>query len=164
MDNEKSNNHSTSRRAFLRRSCSALAILGVGSGSVLIAGCDSGGSSAEEDPLPDGVTRDGNTLIVDLTAFPDLQEPPNSLWIPAADVIVIHRANVGYRAFDSVCPHEGEDVEIFEPSGGDGYQLRCPAHDWTFDVEGDPTGPAQAGLTQFVLTREGNSLRITIDR
>ena len=154
---------SSSRRAFLRSTCSALAILGLSSGSVIIAGCDSGGSSGEQ-PLPEGVTRDGNTLSIDLTAFPDLRADNNSLLIPAADVIVINGAEVGYRAFSSVCPHEGEDVEIFEPSGADDYQLRCPAHDWTFDVAGDPTGRARAGLPRFPVRRDGTTLRVSIDR
>lgn len=162
MPNEKSTAKSTSRREFLRNSCSTLAILSLTSGTVIIAGCDSGGNSSDEDTLPEGVTRDGNTLIVDLEAFPDLQEPNTSLWIPAADVIVIHGADVGYRAFRSVCPHEGEDVEIFEPAGSNGHQLRCPAHDWTFDVDGDPTGRAQAGLVRYSVTTEGATLQISL--
>lgn len=100
---------SSSRRAFLRSTCSALAILSLSSGSVMIAGCDSGGSSGEQ-TLPRGVSRNGNTLSIDLTEFPELQTVNHSLWIPAADVIVINGAEVGYRAFSSVCPHEGEDV------------------------------------------------------
>lgn len=162
MESGKSTTDVTSRREFLRGSCSALAILGFTSGSVLIAGCDSGGSSGEE-TLPDGVTREGNTLTVDLTQFPDLQDPKNSLWIPAANVIVIHDSDIGYRAFNSVCPHEGEDVRIYEASGGDDYQLRCPAHDWTFDEAGRPTGKSEGGISQFPLTKDGNILRITLD-
>ena len=153
----------TSRRAFLRTTCSVAAILGLSSGSVIIAGCDGGGSN-EPQTLPEGVTRDGDTLIVDLTQFPDLQTANNSLWIPAADVIVINGADVGYRAFSSVCPHEREAVEIFEPSEGDGYQLRCPAHDWTFDVDGDPTGRASAGLNQFPLTKADQTLRVMLNQ
>jgi nitrite reductase/ring-hydroxylating ferredoxin subunit len=103
-------------------------------------------------------------LSIDLAEFPDLQTANNSLWIPAADVIVINGAGVGFRAFSSVCPHEREDVEIFEPSGSDGYQLRCPAHDWTFDVAGNPTGRSEAGLAPFPLTRDGNTLQVTIER
>lgn len=107
------------------------------------------------------MTRNGNTLKIDLEAFPDLQEPNNSLWIPAADVILIHGADVGYRAFRSVCPHEGEDMEIFEPAGRNGHQLRCPAHDWTFDLDGDPTGHAQTGLDRYAVTKEDSTLQIT---
>jgi nitrite reductase/ring-hydroxylating ferredoxin subunit len=161
MPSEQPTAKSTSRREFLQNSCSALAILSLTSGGVIIAGCDSGGSSSSEDTLPEGVTRDGNTLIVDLEAFPDLQTPNNSLWIPAADIIVIHGPDVGYRAFSSICPHEGEDVSIFEPSGGASYQLRCPAHDWTFDVDGDPTGSARADLNRYSVTKEGATLQIT---
>ena len=163
MAAENRGSESTSRRDFLRTTCSVFAILGLSSGSVMIAGCDSGGSN-EPQTLPDGVTRDGDTLTVDLIEFPDLQQANKSLWIPAADVIIINGGDVGYRAFSSVCPHEGEDVEIFESSGEDGYQLRCPAHDWTFDVDGDPTGRAQSGLSQFSLTEEGNTVRIMLDR
>lgn len=163
MTNEESTTKSTSRREFLRSSCSALAILGLTSGSVIVAGCDSGGGSGK-DTLPEGVTRDGNTLTVDLTAFPALQDPGNSLWIPATDVIVIHGSDVGYRAFSSICPHEGEDVSIYEPTGTGSHQLRCPAHDWTFAPDGDPTGKAQAGLPQFSTTKTGDTLQITIDR
>ncbi|MFB6099388.1 MAG: Rieske 2Fe-2S domain-containing protein [Salinibacter sp.] len=101
---------------------------------------------------------------MNLTKFPDLQKPKNSLWLPAVDVIIIHGADVGYRAFSSVCPHQGEDVKIFEPSGSSKYQLRCPSHNWTFAVDGDPTGKADAGLNQFSLTKSDQQLKITLER
>lgn len=151
-----------SRREVIEHGCWALAALSLSSGSLLVVGCDSGGSN---DPsLPDGLTLEGNTLTVDLTEFPTLTETNGSLWIQSIDVILVNNAEVGFRAFSSVCPHEQEDVRLYEPSGSNGYQLRCPSHDWTFDVDGDPTGKAQAGLTRFPVSKNGDTLQITLDR
>jgi nitrite reductase/ring-hydroxylating ferredoxin subunit len=151
----------TSRRDFLKGTCSALAALGL-SGSMIVVGCDSGGSN--DAPLPDGVTLEGTTLTVDLAAFPALTEPNGSLWVRQADAIIVNDPDVGYRAFSSICPHEREDVSIYESTGTGDYQLRCPAHDWTFDIDGDPTGRAQAGLDRLTLTKDGDTVRVTLDR
>ena len=57
----------------------------------------------------------------------------------SADVLVVHAAENDYRAFDSVCPHERNAIRQVLPTGGT-YELRCPSHGWTFDLNGDPTG------------------------
>ncbi len=161
--NSDQSSTSSSRRDFLKESCSALALLSLTAGSsVVVVGCDSEGSGPPS--LSEGLTLNGNTLTVDLTQFSDLTEPNGSLWIADLDVILINYAEDGYRAFDAVCPHEEQDVRIYEPTGSENYQLRCPAHDWTFAPDGDPTGKAQAGLSQFPTTKTGDTLQVTIDR
>lgn len=150
----------SSRRTFITSTCSALVALGLGTSGLTIVGCDSGGSSPP--PLPDGVTLNGNTLTIDLTQFPDLRAPRGALWIANQDVFIIHAENDAYRAFSSVCPHEGEDVTVYEQASAAAYQLRCPAHDWTFDLAGAPTGRAQRALPLYATTKENDTLRITL--
>ena len=143
------------RRGFLHRTCASVALMSLSTGAFALAGCDSGG--ANDASLPEGVTRTGTTLTVDTTFFPQLTAAGGFLWIADADVIVIHGAQGDYRAFSSVCPHEGEEVKQFN-----GEHLRCPAHDWTFTPEGQPTGRANRPLTAYPLTQSGDQLVITV--
>lgn len=133
--------------------------LGAPSGSIVLVGCDSGADGPP--PLPDGITREGPRLLVDLARFPALTADRGALWIANQDVLVI-RVGAAYRAFRSVCPHEGEDVTVYEPAGAADYQLRCPAHDWTFALDGAPTGRSPSGLQPYATTLDGDTLTITL--
>lgn len=150
------------RRVFLKQSCALAAVMGLTGGGLVttLAGCDTAG--------PDGLTTnqqglsfDGTVLTVDTTAFPDLTKTGGFLWLSDVDVIIVHTPSGEYRAFDSVCPHEQNNIRIYEQANGT-YRLRCPSHDWTFDLDGQPTGKAKRGTTRYPLTQEGNLLKITI--
>ena len=47
-------------------------------------------------------------------------------------------------------------------ASGDTYELRCPTHGWTFDLEGHPTGIAEIYTPRYPLTVDGQVLRITV--
>ena len=143
----------SSRRTFLKRTCSAVVFMGLATGSVAFVGCDSGGS--EPQGWPDGVTLEGTELRIDTTRLPDLARADGFLWIADAEVIVVHDDQLGYRAFSSVCPHEGKPVRAF-----DGQQLRCPSHGWTFGLDGRPTGRARRGLRTYRLEQDGPQLTV----
>lgn len=155
----KDDKSTSSRRHFLKTTCSAFLALSTASSGVLIVGCDSGSSSPP--PLPDGIILNGTTLTIDLAQFPNLTQDRGALWVASQDVFIIRVADE-YRAFSSVCPHEQEDVNIYEPNDSSGYQLRCPAHDWTFDLDGTPTGIADARLQQYATRLDGNLLEVTL--
>lgn len=149
------------RRRFLQTSC--VALLALGAGSLTIASCDSGGADAGLGIGDPGITREGAALVIDTAQFDALAGPSGSLWVSDVRVLVVHTIDLGYRAFDGVCPHEGQDIEVFERSG-DTFRLRCPAHDWTFDLAGNPTGPSRSGTARLPLEQDGALLRIALPR
>ena len=148
------------RRAFVRRSCGLLAAAALASCGLPLAGCDSAGAEGGTTDDP-GIDFDGDTLTVDLTQVSALGPVGGSLWLSDVDVLVVHAAADDYRAFDSVCPHRGNNIRQVIPSG-DTYELRCPTHGWTFDLEGHPTGIAEIYTPRYPLTVDGQVLRITV--
>ena len=147
------------RRDFLKRSCGVAAAVALASCGVSLAGCDfqpAGGSIGD-----DGISLDGNLLTLDLTRVTALQRVGGSLWLQDTAVIVVHAPDEDFRAFSSVCAHEGNPVRNFEATDT-GYQLRCSSHGWTYDLTGRPTGFAERSIPQFPLTREGDLLRVTL--
>ncbi len=146
---------SASRRDFLSRSCSVIAVLAAGAGATALLGCDSAG--ANEPQFPEGVTRDGGHLAVELDRFPNLTRNDGMLWIEAADVVVVNDDKRGYRAFTSICPHDRKDVKEFT-----GTELRCPSHGWTFDLDGKPTGKSTAALTGYPVEVVDGILQIAL--
>lgn len=148
------------RRDFLRRSCSLFtAALLVANGATL-AGCDSV-SATDASTDTTGVAFDGTTLTIDLTQSSALSPVGGALFLRDADVLVIHAGENDYRAFDSVCPHEHNQIRQVIDSGTT-YELRCPSHGWTFNLNGEPTGSAQRGTTRYALVQDAQTLRITV--
>ena len=104
-----------SRRAFLK-SCSALAAAGL-TGSFVLAGCDNGIAFEPMDPGIEGMSFANGTLTVDTTLFQELSNPGGFLWVRDVGTIIINDPQVGLRAFDAICPHEGEPVRLYNGTG-----------------------------------------------
>jgi cytochrome b6-f complex iron-sulfur subunit len=97
-------------------------------------------------------------VTVDLTIQSALQATNGFLLIPEAKTFVFHLGNNDFRAFTSVCTHEGCDVDTFA-SG----RIRCPCHGSQYDIAGQVVvGPATMALRRFIANRSGNSLVITL--
>lgn len=146
------------RRDFLRRSCGLFTATLLAANGASLAACDAAGNAAVSDPT--GVTVAGALLTVDLAQATALAPVGGSLLVPSANALVVHSAEGEYRAFDSVCPHQRNTISQVQPAGGS-YQLRCPSHGWTYDLDGNPTGRAQRGTARFALVQDGQTLRIT---
>ncbi len=148
------------RRDFLRRSCGLFTVAVLAANGATLAACDSvSGTDSSSDTA--GVSFDGATVTVDLTQAVSLAAVGSALLVRDAHTLIVHAAANDYRAFNSVCPHEQNTIRQVIPSGGT-YELRCPSHGWTFDLDGDPTGRAQRGTQRYALTQAGQTLAITV--
>jgi Rieske Fe-S protein len=139
-----------SRRNFL--GCSAAVLLAT------IAAQACGGNITDPSqpvvPPPDGsITYAGGVIAMKLSLLPDLATANGHQVVALtdgarrADVIVINIGNA-YRAFSSVCKHEGCTVNSFVKQ-----RMMCPCHGSEFDVNGLPVaGPAPSALREYPLT------------
>ncbi len=146
------------RRDFLRTSCGLFTAALLATSGATLAACDAAvGGGAD----PAGVTVAGPVLTVDLDQATALQRVGGSLLVPSADALIVHAAEGDFRAFSSVCPHQHNTISQVQPAGGS-FELRCPSHGWTYDLEGRPTGRAQRGTPRFALAQDGQMLTITL--
>ncbi len=146
------------RRNFVLDSAALLA-------AAALAACGGGGDSGDAVTGPGsgpgagttpGVTAAGSTVTVDLTIQSGLTMANAFLLIPEAKTFVIHLGNNDFRAFTSVCTHEGCDVDAFATG-----RIRCPCHGSQYDVSGQVVmGPAPLPLRRFSASRSGNTLTI----
>jgi len=139
------------RRDFLKSS-SAAAIFA----SLALAGisCD------DDNPvkLPNGVTFDGNKINVDLTILSSLKSSGAFLLIEKEHVFLINLDGTNFKAFTSVCTHQGCDVNDFS-----GNKIICPCHGSKYSTSGSVVdGPAPSGLKEYAVTKPStDSLQIT---
>ena len=67
--------------------------------------------------------------------------------------VFVHRKGDEWRVFDSHCPHQATDIPHLAL---DGHALRCPKHEWTFDVRsGECTAKGTRGLRRWDSRVEG---------
>ena len=134
------------RRGFL--SSSAMALI-----AATLAGCgDSATGPRGNAPLPTGVSVAGRLMTIDLVAQPTLASTGGFIVTENAAtnayVIVINLGGNTYRAFSSVCTHEGCIV-----SGFSGNVITCNCHGSQFNTTGQVVvGPAPRALAQFTAT------------
>nr|BCX01739.1 MAG: hypothetical protein KatS3mg041_1785 [Bacteroidota bacterium] len=151
-----------SRRQFLELFCSGcVGALLVGAGASLL-GCDTmkeeDASGTEGNP-GSGITIQGNTIRLDLTASDvrPLASAGGFLFIRSARVIAINVDGTRIRAFSSICPHQGCDVDRFQEG-----VLICPCHDSRFNTAGGVVrGPAPGPLREYGVSRSGDIVVIT---
>lgn len=127
--------------------------------AVLAAACGGGGDSVTgvnqpASPAPDGsATYTGGVLSVKLALLPALTASNGHQVLGLsdgsrrADVVIINLGG-SYRAFSSICTHEGCTV-----SGFTGQRMVCPCHGSEFNTSGSPVvGPATAALREYAVT------------
>lgn len=147
------------RRHFVLDSAALLA-------AAALAACGGGGDSGDTATGPGsggpgtgstpGVTAAGSTVTVDLTVQSGLTTANGFLLIAEVKTFVIHLGNNDFRAFTSVCTHEGCDVNAFATG-----RIRCPCHGSQYDISGQVVvGPAPLPLRRFTASRSGNTLTI----
>ncbi|ARA94132.1 hypothetical protein AWN76_013865 [Rhodothermaceae bacterium RA] len=151
--------HHTSRRDFLRTSCCSAALFAMGWS---LTGCDSSGmeEETEDPPSPEsGITISGNTITLDLTGTQAnvLAQAGGFLFIQAAKTVAINVNGQTIRAFTSVCTHQQCDINAFQNDA-----MVCPCHGSRFNTSGQVVqGPASAPLTEYAVSRDGNTVVIT---
>lgn len=61
----------------------------------------------------------------------DLQEGATTRADCDGRSVFVHRDGAGYRVYDSLCPHQDNDIPHLALKGN---KLTCPKHKWVFDV------------------------------
>jgi Rieske Fe-S protein len=153
-----------SRRDFL--SATSLALLSC----LLAPACGGGGDGpvgpgGSVSPPPAGSVSFSNGLVtVKVGLVPALSAGNGHLVIAATDadrraeVVVINLGGGVFRAFTSVCTHEGCTV-----SGYTNGRLVCPCHGSEYDQRGVPVaGPAPAPLREYPTTYDAPSQTLAI--
>ncbi|MEO7997340.1 MAG: Rieske 2Fe-2S domain-containing protein [Gemmatimonadaceae bacterium] len=151
--------HSVSRRNFLGATCATLLA------SVLAAcggGADSVGGVTE--PPPSGSTTfTGGVVTLQLSQIPALTATNGHQVLALtdggrrADLVII---NVGgtYKAFTSICTHEGCSV-----NGYTGQRMVCPCHGSEYDLTGKVVaGPAPLPLREYTVVLNSAAQTLTI--
>ena len=144
------------RRDFLKSS-SAAAVFA----SLALVGISCGDSGTEPDnkvKLPNGVTVDGNKVTVDLTIQTSLKSSGKFLLIEKEHVFLINLDGNNFKAFTSICTHQGCDVNDFS-----GNKIICPCHGSKYSTSGSVVdGPAPSGLKEYAVSKPtADSLQIT---
>lgn len=143
------------RRVILRGG----ALLPVGAGVVVLAGCGQDEEPAADEPSADDAQDGGGedeATEGSSSGFPSGDVPVGGASYDEASNTIYSQPTEGdFRAFDATCPHQGCSVS----NVADG-QLVCPCHNSTFDpTSGDVLGgPATTGLTVKDVTLEGDDL------
>lgn len=149
------------RRDFLRRSCGLFTAALLAANGATLAACNAGAVIGGDSSSLPGVSLSGSTLTVDTAQVAALTPVGGSIVVGDAHALVVHAAEGDFRAFNSVCPHQHNTISQVQPTNGT-YQLRCPSHGWTYDLDGHPTGIAQRGTARYALVQNGQTLTITL--
>jgi nitrite reductase/ring-hydroxylating ferredoxin subunit len=138
-------NAAVSRRAVLRGSVAAAAVIGAAG---LVAGCAKGSSGSGGVPTTAGAT----------VATSDVPVGGGVVVQSGGGVLVVQPTAGTFAAYSSVCPHQGCTVN--PPMGG---FITCPCHGSTFRVSDGAVvqGPAQQGLTPLQSHVEGNDVVVS---
>ena len=151
-------NAPVSRRGFLSASAiaavTAAFVAACGGGADTVAAPTAGPPPPTTPPAPPtgSVSYTGGILTVNLDAAPTLAAANGFLVASVADpsrgraeVIVINLGAEGFRAFTSVCTHQGCTVSDFTNG-----RIRCPCHGSEFDKSGSAVvGPASSPLKEY---------------
>jgi len=128
-----------------RSALTAAAVAGVA--VPFLAACGDDSTTAKPEAAPSGTT---------LTTT-DAVPVGGGTVLGKENVIVVQPAEGEFKAFSSVCPHQGCQV-----SGVEDDSIVCRCHDSHFSLDdGAPTsGPASSPLEEVRITVSGNDIRI----
>jgi Rieske Fe-S protein len=149
-----------SRRTFLSvTGATALGLLAQACGD---GGTGPGGGVVEPPPagstsFVNGVVTLQLSLIPALNATNGHQVLGMTDGIRRADLVII-KVGTTFRAFSSICTHEGCIV-----TGFSNQRMVCPCHGSEFNASGQPVaGPAPAALREFPVTLNATAQTLTI--
>ena len=141
------------RRGFVAAAASSLAALALaacgGGGEGPTGSGGAGGGSIVDIPMGAnlGVSANGQVLTIPLASNPSLAAAGGMLFLASAHTLVLNSGS-GFRAFTSVCTHQGCDVIKRH-----GERFHCDCHGSEYDQAGNRVaGPAEAPLRQYAAT------------
>jgi len=117
--------------------------------AMLVAACGGGDSGSPTGPggtPPTGISRDGNTLRIDVAAVSTLQGTNGFVIVAEPPTIVVNLGNDSFRAFTARCTHQGCIV-----ANVSNRRINCLCHGSAFDADGGQvlSGPATQRLRSF---------------
>jgi cytochrome b6-f complex iron-sulfur subunit len=147
-----------SRRQFLKTAGSVALLAALG---IVIPGCsdDSNNVIGPDDESGEGITISGNTIRLNLGSadVSRLASAGGWLLIIAAQTLAVNIDGTQIRAFTSICTHSNCDRNWNYV----GQQFECTCHGSRFSNAGAVVrGPATRNLTEFAVTRTGNTVTI----
>ena len=167
---KKTDTEMIDRKRFLKTagSTALFAFMGIG-----FYGCSSSTSADDGNivngPTPDddgendsgiSITNNGDTVIIDLTKddVSALNSSGGWLLINAASTLIVNIDGSVFRAFTSVCTHQGcSDDWSFSDS-----LFVCNCHDSRFNTAGEVVkGPANRDLQEFDVDIDGDVITVT---
>jgi nitrite reductase/ring-hydroxylating ferredoxin subunit len=161
-DSESARSADVSRRRFLGASSAAIV------SCLLAQACGGGDPTGPGDgvrPPPAGSLTFANGVVtLKVAMIPDLSANNGHLVVSAtdadrrADIVVLNLGGGVFRAFTSICTHEGCTV-----TGYTNGRMRCPCHGSEFDQRGMPVnGPAPLPLREYPVTFDAPSQTLAI--
>ena len=110
-------------------------------------------------------TKDGDTLMLDLTKLPELDDLGRAVRIEGEvlpdPILVVLGDDGSYYAFKNVCTHAGR---MIDPVAGTMTLECCSASKSTYDYQGNVlSGPAKGPLTSFRLETQDDKLIIDLN-
>lgn len=140
------------RRGFVTAAASsiaALALAACGGGGEGPTGSGGGGASIVDIPMGANlsVSANGQVVTIPLASNPSLAAAGGMLFLASAHTLLLNTGNE-FRAFTSVCTHQGCDVIKRH-----GERFHCDCHGSEYDQSGRRvSGPAEAPLRQYATT------------
>jgi len=107
-----------------------------------------------------GIVISGNTITLNLASsdIANLRTAGGWRLINEANTLVVNIDGTLFRAFSSVCPHAGCSDSWQYASN----RFRCTCHNSVFENTGAlVSGPATRNLTEFGVSRDGDTVVIT---
>ncbi|HJK90723.1 MAG TPA: Rieske 2Fe-2S domain-containing protein [Polyangiaceae bacterium LLY-WYZ-15_(1-7)] len=112
--------------------------------------------------LPEGVTRHGDALHIDLKVRTELLEKGGVLELKAFRLLLV-RSRKRVRAFCATCPHKPKKLyRVHRVRKAAVPLFRCPKHDWTWDHKGRPRGKAKKKLPRARTELLGETLVVQL--
>lgn len=143
------------RKVFLRTAGSVALFGALG---ISLSSCGVTSSKSDEDPIA-GLEIDGDTVRLNLASeeLQFLREEGAWRHLTEARMLVVNVDGQLIRAFFDVCPHLGCNDSWRYVN----LRLECTCHNSVFSNDGvRVSGPATRNLTEFEVTREGDSVVI----
>ncbi len=100
-------------------------------------------------------------IWVDAAAAEDIPEGARAQFLAGGDRVMVCRVEGRLYAVSAVCPHRG----AFLTQGAlNGATVRCPWHDWEFDVTtGEGVTNPMSCVRTFGVREEGGRIQIAVE-
>ena len=118
-------------------------------------------SNGTDESIDDANNNNNNNssgIEIDLTSATNAALASVGGYVYKGDIIVIRTGESQYIALSKICTHQGCTV-TYNSTNND---LPCPCHGSKFSISGGVIeGPAETSLKKYIVTVDGNKLKIS---